>query len=119
MFKVKCAKGEYILLGVVDMDGQSAKRDCTLLINTCDSYSDCWDGFFQLLQIQYLTMDMPIVLNTEAKKYSFKNMDITTMQLDKKYKMSWGKRLRETFFLSSWRDNNAWSLVFGKGKAIN
>ena len=31
------------------MDG--LKNNCTLLVNTCDSYSDCWDGFFKLLKI--------------------------------------------------------------------
>ena len=71
-------------------------KKCTLLVNTCDSYSDCWDGFFQLLQIQWPNMNMPVVLNTEEKEYSFPNIQITTMQLDKKHKMAWGKRLKET-----------------------
>ena len=42
------------------------EKNCTLLVNTCDSYSDSWDGFFKLLRIQWANIKMPIVLNTET-----------------------------------------------------
>lgn len=72
------------------------KNNCTLLVNTCDSYSDCWDGFFKLLKIQWPDFDMDIVLNTESKSYSFEDLKIKTFQLCCNRRMPWGKRLVET-----------------------
>lgn len=67
-------------------------KNCTLLVNTCDSYSDCWDGFFQLLRIQWPEFDMPVVLNTESKSYTFEGMNIRTVGGGKKNE-AWGSRL--------------------------
>ncbi len=71
-------------------------KDCTLLVNSCDSYCDCWDGFFQLLKIQWPDFDMNIVLNTESKTYSFADLKIQTFQMYKNKNTSWGKRMIET-----------------------
>ncbi len=65
--------------------------NCTLLVNTCDAYSDCWDGFFKLLHIQWQDMPLKVVLNTETKNYDSPYFDITVHNTDKK--TAWGKRL--------------------------
>lgn len=71
-------------------------KNCTLLVNSCDSYSDCWDGFFELLKIQWPTFDMDVVLNTETKSYSFDDLRITTFSMYTSKKVAWGKRMIET-----------------------
>lgn len=71
-------------------------ENCTLLVNSCDSYSDCWDGFFKLLKIQWPTFNMDIVLNTETKTYSFEDLRITTFSMYQSKKVAWGRRMIET-----------------------
>ncbi len=70
--------------------------DCTLLVNSCDSYYDCWDGFFKLLKIQWPDFDMNIVLNTESRDYSFEDLKISTFGMYKNKNVPWGKRMIET-----------------------
>lgn len=67
-------------------------NNCTLLVNTCDGYSDCWDGFFKLLKIQWPSFSLPTVLNTESKSYSCEGLDIRVVN-SKKKNAPWGKRL--------------------------
>lgn len=71
------------------------ENNCTMLVNSCDSYEDCWEAFFELLLIQWQDFNMKIVLNTETKNYSYKGLSIETMRLCRK-EMPWGKRLIET-----------------------
>lgn len=71
-------------------------ENCTLLVNSCDNYYDCWDGFFELLKIQWPTFNLPTVLNTETREYHFDGIDIKTFCLCKNRKMEWGGRLKET-----------------------
>ena len=76
---------------------KSLEQNCTLLVNSCDSYSDCWDGFFALLKIQWKNFSMPVVLNTESLSYDCEGLNVRTLQLYQKGKNpSWGKRLIET-----------------------
>lgn len=44
------------------------KSDCTLIISSCDAYSDIWDAFFTLLHRNW---DIPyhVMLNTETLSY--------------------------------------------------
>lgn len=42
----------------------------TLLVNSCDAYSDVWDLFFKALQVQWPDCKFPVVLLTESKSYS-------------------------------------------------
>ncbi len=44
-------------------------KKCTLLINSCDAYSDVWDLFFKALKVQWADCEFPVILNTETKKY--------------------------------------------------
>lgn len=70
------------------------EKNCTLLVNTCDSYSDSWDGFFKLLRIQWANIKMPIVLNTETMSYSFEPLNIKVLNaVDGEGEKVWGKRI--------------------------
>ncbi len=55
-------------------------NDVTLVVSSCDKYSDLWDPFFTLLK-KYWDPDMPIVLVTESRPYSFEGLDIRTLDL--------------------------------------
>ncbi|MCR5449534.1 MAG: hypothetical protein K6F23_09060 [Solobacterium sp.] len=55
-------------------------KNVTLAISSCDKYSDLWDPFFTLLK-KYWDPDMPIVLITESRDYSFEGLDIRTLKL--------------------------------------
>lgn len=43
--------------------------NCAFLMSSCDSYSDTWDPFFQLLAKYWPTIPFPVYLNTETKQY--------------------------------------------------
>ena len=69
----------------------------TLLINSCDSYEDCWQQFFKLLKKYWPDIKLPIILNTETKKYIDNDLEIfcpTVQSFDKNVK--WGGRLIKT-----------------------
>ncbi len=71
--------------------------DCTFLVNSNDKAEDLWRPFFTALKTQWPTMDMPIVLNTESKSFSFPGYNIKTFNICKsKRKYPWGKMLIET-----------------------
>ena len=42
----------------------------TLVVNTSDGYSDCWEPFFLLLDRYWPELNAPILLNTERAKFS-------------------------------------------------
>lgn len=70
---------------------------CTILVNSCDSYEDTWNPFFKLLKKYWPDCKYPIVLNTESKKYKFEDLNITTINVEDKYRdknISWSKRLK-------------------------
>lgn len=73
-------------------------QTCTLLLNSYDGGEDCWDHFFIAIKKQWPEMDLPIVLNTESKKYSGDVFDnVKTFSLyDRGQKVPWGRRLIET-----------------------
>lgn len=73
-------------------------KDCTLLVSSYDGGEDLWEGFFTGLTRQWPELDLPIVLNTESKSYSFPGLDIRTLGLypDGGKDIPWGKRLQET-----------------------
>lgn len=48
----------------------------TLIVQSTDRFSDCWDPFFRLLKIYWPDCRHPIILNTETKAYSFQGFDI-------------------------------------------
>lgn len=65
---------------------------CTILVNSCDGYSDLWDPFFQLLK-KYFPFDFPIVLNTESKEYTLEGLRISCVHLEGTAKENYGARM--------------------------
>jgi hypothetical protein len=52
------------------------ENDLTIFVNTSDSFEDCWQPFFTLFERFWPNCPHPIVLNTETKDYSFKDLNI-------------------------------------------
>lgn len=64
----------------------------SILINTCDAYSDAWTPFFQILEKTWPDASKyPIYLNTESKDYKNDFYDIRVLNCCKN--MPWGQRL--------------------------
>lgn len=51
-------------------------NNLTILVNSCDSYSDLWPPFFALLKKYWNTSGVRIILNTETKDFSFDGLTI-------------------------------------------
>lgn len=67
----------------------------TILVNSCDAYSDIWPLFFSAIK-NYWPNHINIVLNSETLKYEY-TKGIETHLLDKAQgNQTWGFRLRET-----------------------
>ena len=68
-----------------------------MLVNSYDGGEDLWDGFFTTVKHEWKDFDMPIVLNTESKSYSFEGFDIQTFRFYKPgQNVPWAKRLIRT-----------------------
>lgn len=78
------------------MKNMNGFEDCSLLVNSCDAYSDTWELFFKILSKRWKNLDMPVFLNTESKKYELKELDITTLNCSKK--IEWGGRLKSALY---------------------
>ena len=70
----------------------------TIVVSSCDAYSDLWEPFFKVLKDEWEGLErIPIVLNTESRSFSYEGLDITTMQLYRNgQQASWTERLRRT-----------------------
>ena len=70
-------------------------KQISILINTCDSYSDVWPPFFRILEKTWPeAQNYNIYLNTERKDYKDSFFNITILnQLDQAKEIPWGKRL--------------------------
>ncbi len=72
---------------------------CTILVNSTDSFQDCWVPFFTLFREYWPDCPYRVVLNTEVKDFSFPGIDITASKVcegstsDKP--MPWGRCLRQ------------------------
>lgn len=66
---------------------------CTILINSCDAFSDVWDLFFKSLEINWPTCKYKIVLNTETKKYNKYNVKTINFE-HRLINNSWGNRYK-------------------------
>lgn len=65
--------------------------DCSIILNTCDAYSDLWGGFFNLLKKYWPQLKYEIILNTESKTYEIDGLDILTPPHNNS--KSWSDRL--------------------------
>jgi hypothetical protein len=50
--------------------------DLTILVNTSDSFEDCWKPFFTLLSKYWPDCPHPVVLNTEHKNFHWPGLDL-------------------------------------------
>lgn len=72
-------------------------KKCTVVVSSCDLYSDVWDLLFKSMQIQWPDRPYPIVLNTESYEYDYEDMGIQTFRFYRKGESTrWGERLRRT-----------------------
>jgi hypothetical protein len=53
----------------------------TVVVNSSDGYSDCWDPFFTLLKRYWPELACPIVLNTESKAYKHDGLNVRASQV--------------------------------------
>lgn len=100
----------------------------SILVNTCDMYSDCWDPFFKLFSKYWPDCKARIYLNTEYKDYSFPGLNIQCNKVCMRHgcnpdiQPTWSQRLfwalelidtkvvlfmQEDFFLYGRVDDNA------------
>lgn len=70
-------------------------NDISILVNTSDSFEDCWNPFFQLFATYWPDCDWPIVLNTEIKSYSYSGLDIRCARVaaGESRRLSWSECL--------------------------
>lgn len=100
----------------------------SILVDTCDAYSDCWDPFFNLFSKYWPDCDADIYLNTEYKDYSYQGLNIKCTKIcqvhgcNPKVRQTWSQCLlwalemidtdivlfmQEDFFLYAPVDNSA------------
>lgn len=48
-----------------------AHADLTMMVSSTDSYEDCWNPYFLLMQKFWPDCPYPVVLNTEEKSYAY------------------------------------------------
>ena len=56
------------------------REECTVLVCSCDAYSDCWEPFFTLLKKYWNNCPYDIVLNTESKAFTMDGLNIVCHQ---------------------------------------
>lgn len=61
------------------------KSNCSILINSCDDYEDVWRPFFSCFRDNWKNCSYPIFLNTEHKKYEHEGLEITSLNVIKKW----------------------------------
>lgn len=69
--------------------------ECTILVCSCDNYSDLWLPFFKLLKKNWSNCPCKIVLNTESKVYSYSGLNIECYSMFKNQIVPYGKRMIE------------------------
>lgn len=65
------------------MMSKNNKKNYLILINTTDSYQDCWAPFFSLFKKFWPDYEDIIYLNTEKKSFSFNGLNIISTQVNK------------------------------------
>ena len=78
------------------MSQKHVSKNLTIIVNTCDDYSDVLSIFFKSFEKWWPDCPYPIVINTESKQYSSLYPATTyTYQLNSN-KDDWGGRLLST-----------------------
>ena len=68
----------------------------SLLVSSCDSYSELWNPFFYLLKKHWPDIDCSIYLCTESKKFSFAGLKIECPLNFTNKSTTWSENLRAT-----------------------
>ena len=74
----------------------TAKTNYSLLVNTTDSFEDCWNPFFTLFARYWPQYSGTIYLNTETKSFTFPNLNIKSIKNNDQTpskKISWSECL--------------------------
>lgn len=72
------------------------KPNCTVLVSSCDAYSDAWPPFFSILKTEWPDCPYPIVLCTDGLPYHMEGLDIATYGLHPAgERVPWGQLLLE------------------------
>lgn len=70
------------------------RNNLTVIVNTCDAYSDIWSAFFALYDKNWAEgKAYRILLNTESRSFSYAGLNIVTCN---HAKAAWGHRLYNT-----------------------
>ncbi|MFQ3548801.1 MAG: hypothetical protein SNJ70_03510 [Armatimonadota bacterium] len=57
-----------------------------ILVNSTDSFEDCWQPFFKLFNTFWQNCEVPIYLNTESKEFSYPNLNIICTKVGNNYR---------------------------------
>lgn len=68
-------------------------KEISVVLCTCDAYSDLWDGFFYLFRKYWPDFQGEIILNTETKEYSCDNLKIIPLKLKENESIAWSNML--------------------------
>ncbi|GFM54831.1 hypothetical protein PSCICF_10090 [Pseudomonas cichorii] len=83
-----------------DSVGRVSGKDCTIIVNSCDSYEDVWLPFFYSLKDMWPDCDCRVILNTEQKSFEFDGLQVRTLKLSAdEARRPWGWRLRKALAL--------------------
>lgn len=69
-------------------------KDYTILVNSTDSFEDCWQPFFKLLAHYWPNCQQQIVLNTETKDFHYDGLNIRASKTGAHFagrKSAWGE----------------------------
>jgi len=81
--------------GAVEMTQSEQWPRYSLLVSSCDAYSDCWPPFFTLLAKYWPGPRPRIYLNTETRAFTFPELDIECprVSLGRSIRLAWSHRL--------------------------
>jgi hypothetical protein len=68
----------------------------TILVNSTDSFEDCWYPFFKLFSKYWDSNKPKIILNTETKDFNYTGLDITCSKVggsNPTHRLAWGECL--------------------------
>ena len=71
-------------------------RDVTIVVASCDGFSDCWEPFFFLLRKYWPQCSYPVILGTQSKAFTYPGLRIVSSQIMKHEGTSeapWSERL--------------------------
>lgn len=55
-------------------------KSYSILVNTCDSFEDCWEPFFRLWSLYWPDCPARVYLNTEYKTYSGPEKNVVSLR---------------------------------------